>query len=256
MFVDLDDTIIEVHGYGKQGAGFGYSGVRGLNALLATASTTVVGAGGPRPTAPQGRAGSPKGAARIVADALATLRRLDRHGDRPGAGARGLRVLRARHHRHRDPGRRGRVGHRPDGPRREGRDRDDPRRCVDDDRVPGRDPRRDHRAVDLPRRSRRDPVHRVPVQEEGRAGRRAAGRAPHPRPEPETRRSSRRCSTRGGTTRSSPPPTPKSWTPSPRTRPTAATRSSSKSTPTSRTGRSRTCRPGCSPRTAPGSSSP
>jgi hypothetical protein len=31
--VDLDDTIIEVHGYQKQGAGFGYSGVRGLNAL-------------------------------------------------------------------------------------------------------------------------------------------------------------------------------------------------------------------------------
>src|SRR5213078_720955 len=35
-FVDVDDTIIEVHGHAKQGAGFGYSGVRGLNALLAT----------------------------------------------------------------------------------------------------------------------------------------------------------------------------------------------------------------------------
>ncbi len=40
VMVDLDDTIIEVHGYDKQGAGFGYSGVRGLNALLATASTS------------------------------------------------------------------------------------------------------------------------------------------------------------------------------------------------------------------------
>ncbi|MBG6216834.1 hypothetical protein IWX75_001278, partial [Arthrobacter sp. CAN_A6] len=40
-FVDVDDTIIEVHGYQKQGAGFGYSGVRGINALLATASTTT-----------------------------------------------------------------------------------------------------------------------------------------------------------------------------------------------------------------------
>ena len=29
-----------MHGYAKQGAGFGYSGVRGLNALLATATTT------------------------------------------------------------------------------------------------------------------------------------------------------------------------------------------------------------------------
>jgi hypothetical protein len=34
--VDVDDTVIEVHGHAKQGAGFGYSGVRGLNALLAT----------------------------------------------------------------------------------------------------------------------------------------------------------------------------------------------------------------------------
>ena len=75
VMVDLDDTIIEVHGYQKQGAGFGYSGVRGLNALLATASTTS--------SAPvilgqrlrQGKTGSPKGAARIVGDALATLRR-------------------------------------------------------------------------------------------------------------------------------------------------------------------------------------
>lgn len=35
--LDVDDTIIGVHGYGKQGAGFGYSGVRGLNVLRATA---------------------------------------------------------------------------------------------------------------------------------------------------------------------------------------------------------------------------
>jgi hypothetical protein len=76
VMVDLDDTIIEVHGHQKQGASFGYSGVRGLNALLATASTTS--------SAPvilgqrlrQGKTGSPKGAARIVADTLATLRRM------------------------------------------------------------------------------------------------------------------------------------------------------------------------------------
>jgi len=76
VMVDLDDTIIEVHGYQKQGAGFGYSGVRGLNALIATASTTS--------SAPvilgqrlrQGKTGSPKGAARIVGDALATMRRM------------------------------------------------------------------------------------------------------------------------------------------------------------------------------------
>ncbi len=39
VFVDVDDTIREVHGYAKQGAGFGYTGVRGLNALLVTIST-------------------------------------------------------------------------------------------------------------------------------------------------------------------------------------------------------------------------
>src|SRR3954447_19678988 len=39
VLVDLDDTIVEVHGYAKQGATFGYSGVRGLSALLATVCT-------------------------------------------------------------------------------------------------------------------------------------------------------------------------------------------------------------------------
>jgi hypothetical protein len=40
VLVDIDDTIIEVHGYTKQGSGYGYSGVRGLNALLATVTTS------------------------------------------------------------------------------------------------------------------------------------------------------------------------------------------------------------------------
>ena len=75
VMVDLDDTIIEVHGYQKQGAGFGYSGVRGLNALLATASTTSSAPVILAQRLRQGKTGSPKGAARIVGDALATLRR-------------------------------------------------------------------------------------------------------------------------------------------------------------------------------------
>ena len=33
-FVDIDDTIREVHGYKKQGVAYGYSGVKGLNAQL------------------------------------------------------------------------------------------------------------------------------------------------------------------------------------------------------------------------------
>jgi hypothetical protein len=52
--LDVDDTIIEVHGYAKQGAGFGYSGVRGLNALLATLATASHGAGDRGPAAAQG----------------------------------------------------------------------------------------------------------------------------------------------------------------------------------------------------------
>ncbi len=71
--LDIDDTIVEVHGYAKQGSGYGYSGVRGLNALLATVSTKdsapVVVAQRLR----KGSCGSPRGAARLVADALKTV---------------------------------------------------------------------------------------------------------------------------------------------------------------------------------------
>jgi hypothetical protein len=40
-FVDLDDTVRATFGYAKQGAGRGYTGVNGLNALLATLSTPL-----------------------------------------------------------------------------------------------------------------------------------------------------------------------------------------------------------------------
>ncbi|MEO7587610.1 MAG: IS1380 family transposase [Arachnia sp.] len=74
--LDVDDTIIEVHGHKKQGVGFGYSRVRGLNALIATLATTA--------TAPiivaqrlrKGSCGSPRGANRLIADAVKQARRL------------------------------------------------------------------------------------------------------------------------------------------------------------------------------------
>jgi hypothetical protein len=76
VMVDLDDTIIEVHGYAKQGSGYGYSGVRGVNALIATVTT----AGGAPVIAGQrlrkGSCGSPRGAARMIGDTLATVTRL------------------------------------------------------------------------------------------------------------------------------------------------------------------------------------
>ena len=76
ILVDVDDTIIEVHGYAKQGAGFGYSGVRGLNALLATVTTTGSAPLVVAQRLRKGSCGSPRGAKRLVADALKTVTKL------------------------------------------------------------------------------------------------------------------------------------------------------------------------------------
>jgi hypothetical protein len=78
VLVDVDDTIVEVHGYAKQGAGFGYTKVRGLNALIATVCTDRAAPVIVAQRLRKGSCGSPRGAARIVADALATVGRLRR----------------------------------------------------------------------------------------------------------------------------------------------------------------------------------
>src|SRR3954454_21216436 len=75
VLLDLDDTIIEVHGYAKQGAAFGYSGVRGLNALLATVSTETIAPVIAAQRLRKGSVGSPRGAGRLGTDALALIRR-------------------------------------------------------------------------------------------------------------------------------------------------------------------------------------
>jgi hypothetical protein len=85
-YVDVDDTVRATFGYAKQGAGYGYSGVKGLNALLATVST---GSSAPVIVATRlrrGSANSARGAARLVADALRTTTR---------CGVSGTVVLRA-----------------------------------------------------------------------------------------------------------------------------------------------------------------
>ncbi len=64
----------EVHGYAKQGAGFGYSGVRGLNALLATISTPLAAPVIAATRLRRGAAYSPRGAARLLTEALGTAR--------------------------------------------------------------------------------------------------------------------------------------------------------------------------------------
>jgi hypothetical protein len=74
--LDVDDTLIEVHGYAKQGAGFGYTRVRGINALLATLSTTSMAPVIVAQRLRKGACNSARGAKRLVGDAVKTTRRL------------------------------------------------------------------------------------------------------------------------------------------------------------------------------------
>ena len=73
-YVDIDDTIKATHGYAKQGAGFGYTGVKGLNALLAIVSTPTSAPVVAATRLRRGGTNSARGAARFVADALATTK--------------------------------------------------------------------------------------------------------------------------------------------------------------------------------------
>jgi Transposase DDE domain group 1 len=86
VFVDLDDTVRQTYGYAKQGAGRGYTGVNGLNALLAVISTPLSAPLIAATRLRRGASNSARGAARLLADALATARR---------AGATGLLLVRA-----------------------------------------------------------------------------------------------------------------------------------------------------------------
>jgi hypothetical protein len=73
--VDIDDTVRQTYGYTKQGAGRGYTGIKGLNALLAIVSTTgsapLIAATRLR----KGSTNSARGAAKLLTDALATVGR-------------------------------------------------------------------------------------------------------------------------------------------------------------------------------------
>jgi len=67
-------AIIEVHGYAKAGSGYGYSGIRGLNALLATVTTKDAAPVIVTQRLRKGSCGSPRGAKRLVADRAAGYR--------------------------------------------------------------------------------------------------------------------------------------------------------------------------------------
>ena len=85
-FIDIDDTIRQTYGYAKQGAGYGYSGVKGINALIGTISTPLSAPVIAATRLRKGSSNSARGAARLVTDVCATAR---------SVGADGLVVLRA-----------------------------------------------------------------------------------------------------------------------------------------------------------------
>lgn len=85
-FIDIDDTIRQVHGYAKQAAAYGYSGVRGLNLQVATVSSPtsaplIVGS-----TLRKGNAASASGSGQLLARAVGASRR---------AGVQGQVMVRA-----------------------------------------------------------------------------------------------------------------------------------------------------------------
>ena len=82
----IDDTIKATHGYAKQGAGDGYTGVKGLNALVAIVSTPLSAPVVARTRLRRGGTNSARSAARFVADALVTTR---------ACGGNGLITVRA-----------------------------------------------------------------------------------------------------------------------------------------------------------------
>ncbi len=90
-YVDVDDTVKATYGYAKQGAGYGYSGVKGLNALIATVSTPLSAPVICATRLRKGSTNSARGAARLVADALVAAKA----AGAAGPDRKGLIVLRA-----------------------------------------------------------------------------------------------------------------------------------------------------------------
>jgi hypothetical protein len=151
-YVDVDDTVRQTYGYAKQGAGRGYTGLKGLNVLLGILSTPT---SRPLITAARLRRGptnSAKGAHRLIWRQSGD-RPLVR-GDRDAGAAGGLGVL---------PVRRDRGGPAPQGtvldhcqaqsacPEGDRRDRDG---CLDHDQVHRRDLGRRRSGMDQSGRGR------------------------------------------------------------------------------------------------------
>ena len=83
LYIDVDSTIVEVHGYDKQGATYGYTRCRGLHPLIATRADTgeVL-----HTRQRKGSANTARGAARFLTETIGRVRR---------AGYTGQIVIRA-----------------------------------------------------------------------------------------------------------------------------------------------------------------
>jgi Transposase DDE domain group 1 len=78
LVIDIDSFVGEVHGYHKQGAGFGYTGQRGYHPLLATRS----GSGEALHVRQRkGSAGAGRGTLRLVQELIARVRRAGASGE-------------------------------------------------------------------------------------------------------------------------------------------------------------------------------
>jgi len=74
-FLDVDDSIREVHGHAKQAAAYGYTGVRGLNFQIAALSTPLVAPVVAAARLRKGNIASHKGSGRLLTQAITTSRR-------------------------------------------------------------------------------------------------------------------------------------------------------------------------------------
>ena len=184
-WLDVDDTMRRTHGYAKQGVGYGYNKIKGLNALLGIVSTPV--------SAPiivghrlrKGAVNSARGAGKFLSDAIAAARRA-------GAGP----VIRCRldsaFYNHSVvaailTGEGAVLHHRPDGQGRAEGDQRHPRERVGEHRVPGGDLRRGAAAVDLRRAGRRNRLHRLHFEGQEAPGHRPVDRPPGETAQPEDR---------------------------------------------------------------------
>jgi len=86
LYLDLDSTIIETHGLAKEGAGFGYTGVRGHHPLIARVSEPGQPGWIAHTRFRRGNAAAGKGGAHFLAETIARVR---------AAGATGALLVRA-----------------------------------------------------------------------------------------------------------------------------------------------------------------